>query len=247
MAPHLVGTGCHAGLGMEWVHLSVCMSLDGHIDTAGGNRLVLSSEEDCHDMHRLRAECDAILVGAGTVRRDEPRLTVRYPELLAARRMRGQPDQPAKVTLTRSGQLDPASGFFAPGSDPIVLCPEEGLPDLRRHLGDVARLAALPAPGPAGILSALSRFGIRRLMVEGGCQVLTQFLEAGAFHRLRLAVAPFLLGQPQAPRIAGPGTFMNGPDRRLRILGTRTLGNIAVIDMENETPCFATGDGAPGG
>lgn len=224
---------------MEWVHLSVCMSLDGHIDAANGDRLVLSSEEDCHDMHRLRAECDAILVGAGTVRRDEPRLTVRYPELVAARRARGQPDQPTKVTLTRSGLLDPASGFFAQGGDRIVLCEEALLPELRRQLGGVAHLAALSSPGPTGILEALSRLGVRRLMVEGGCQILTQFLAAGAFHRLRLAVAPFLLGQPQAPRITGPADFLHGPDRRLRILGTRTLGNVAVIDMENETPRFA--------
>lgn len=222
---------------MEWVHLSVCMSLDGHIDSDCGRRLILSSEEDCHDMHAVRADCDAILVGAGTVRRDQPRLTVRYPELLAARRERGQPDHPTKVVVTFTGDLDPGSDFFQKGGPVVVLCEEESLPAARDRLGAVATVVGLTAAdGVAGILARLDGLGIRRLMVEGGCQVLTQFLAAGAFHRLRVAVAPFLLGRAGAPRLAGPAFYPHGPDSRLRILSTRTLGNIAVIDMENPDP-----------
>lgn len=222
---------------MERVHLSVCMSLDGHIDTDAGQRLVLSSEEDCRDMHAVRADCDAILVGAGTVRRDQPRLTVRYPDLLAARRERGMPDHPVKVVVTRGGQgLEPDANFFQQGGPVIVLCTESALPDLRARLSSVAQVVGMEQEGVATILSRLSGLGVRRLMVEGGCQILTQFLAAGAFHRLRVAVAPFMLGRAGAPRLAGPGPFLHGPDNRLRILSTRTLGNIAVIDMENPDP-----------
>lgn len=222
---------------MEWVHLSVCMSLDGHIDSDCGRRLILSSEEDCHDMHAVRAACDAILVGAATVRRDQPRLTIRYPELVEARRARGQPDHPTKVVVTFSGDLDPDSAFFHQGGPVIVLCEEETLPATRARLGKVATVVGLAAAdGVAGILARLEGLGINRLMVEGGCQVLTQFLAAGSFHRLRVAVAPFLLGRAGAPRLAGPAFYPHGPDNRLRILSTRTLGNVAVIDMENPDP-----------
>lgn len=222
---------------MERVHLSVCMSLDGHIDTDLGQRLVLSGEEDCRDMHAVRADCDAILVGAGTVRRDQPRLTVRYPDLLATRRERGLPDHPVKVVVTRGGEgLDPGSCFFQQGGPVIVLCAESALPALRARLSSVAQVVGLGDEGVPAILSRLSGLGIQRLMVEGGCQVLTQFLAAGAFHRLRVAVAPFMVGRAGAPRLAGPGPFLHGPDNRLRILSTRTLGNIAVIDMENPDP-----------
>lgn len=222
---------------MERVHLSVCMSLDGHIDTDAGQRLVLSSEEDCRDMHAVRADCDAILVGAGTVRRDQPRLTVRYPDLLAARRERGMPDHPVKVVVTRGGHgLEPDAGFFQQGGRVIVLCAEPALPDLRTRLSSVAQVVGLEEESVPAILSRLSGLGIQRLMVEGGCQVLTQFLASGAFHRLRVAVAPFMLGRAGAPRLAGPGPFLHGPENRLRILSTRTLGNIAVIDMENPEP-----------
>ncbi|MBP7338747.1 dihydrofolate reductase family protein [Niveispirillum sp.] len=227
---------------MEWVHLSVCMSLDGHIDSDCGRRLILSSEEDCHDMHAVRADCDAILVGAATVRRDQPRLTVRYPELLAARRARGMPDHPTKVVVTFSGDLDPDSAFFQKGGPVVVLCEEEALPAARARLGTVATVIGVAAAdGVAGILARLDGMGVRRLMVEGGCQVLTQFLAAGAFHRLRVAVAPFLLGRAGAPRLAGPAFYPHGPDNRLRILSTRTLGNVAVIDMENTDPRVLAG------
>lgn len=223
-------------IGMEWVQLSVAMSLDGHIDAADGGRLVLSSAEDCHDMHAARAACDAILVGAGTLRRDDPRLTVRYPELLAQRRAAGMPDQPAKVVLTRSCDIDPDAGFFHNGGRKLVLCPQSKLSALRQRLEDRAEVRGLADDGVAAILAALRACGIRRLFVEGGSQVLTQFLAAGAFHQLRLAIAPFLLGQPTAPRLAGPADFLHGPDRRLRLLSTRNLGNVAVLDLLNETP-----------
>lgn len=221
---------------MEWVHLSAAMSLDGHIDVAEGQRLVLSGEEDCRDMHAARAECHAILVGAGTVRRDHPRLTVRYADLVAGRRLRGLPDHPIKLVLTRTGDLDPASAFFCEGGARIVLCPEPRVSVIRDRLGGVAQVVGLCDEGVPALLHRLQGLGIGRLMVEGGSQVLTQFLAAGAFHRLRLAVAPFLVGQGDAPRLTGPARFIHGQDRRLIIRSTRTLGNIAVIDMDNPDP-----------
>jgi 5-amino-6-(5-phosphoribosylamino)uracil reductase len=221
---------------MEWVQLSVAMSLDGYIDAADGDRLVLSGEADCHDMHAARAACDAILVGAGTLRRDDPRLTVRYPELLARRRDAGLPDQPAKVVLTRSCDIDPDAGFFHVGGRCIVLCPQEKVGPLRDKLADRADVVGLADEGVTAILAALRGCGIRRLFVEGGSQVLTQFLAAGAFHQLRLAIAPFLLGQAGAPRLAGPADFLHGPDHRLRLLSMRNLDNVAVLDLANDTP-----------
>jgi 5-amino-6-(5-phosphoribosylamino)uracil reductase len=141
-----------------------------------------------------------------------------------------------KVVLTRGGGLDPASPFFQQGGPVIVLCAEGAVAAARRDLSAVATIVALPDDGVPAILSRLSGLGIRWLMVEGGCQVLTQFMAAGGFHRLRMAVAPFMVGRAAAPRLAGPGPFLHGPDNRLRILSTRTLGNVAVIDMENPEP-----------
>src|SRR5580693_3236663 len=101
-----------------YVLLSAAMSADGYIDDASPRRLVLSGPEDLDRVDEVRAGCDAILVGAGTIRADDPRLLVRSAARRAARTARGLPSTPLRVTLTSGGDLDPAARFFtaAPGT-----------------------------------------------------------------------------------------------------------------------------------
>ena len=95
--------------------LSAAMSVDGYLDDAGPTRLLLSSAEDFDQVDEVRAGVDAILVGAGTVRADNPRLLVRSERRRRERERRGLPGNPAKVTLSGSGNLDPAAAFFTEG------------------------------------------------------------------------------------------------------------------------------------
>src|SRR3569833_3306541 len=105
------------------VLLSAAQSLDGFLDDTSPERLVLSTEDDFAVVDRLRAEADAILVGAGTVRADNPRLLVRSPELRRKRLEQGKPEQPVKVTVTTRG-LDPDAQFFSVGdTEKIVYAP----------------------------------------------------------------------------------------------------------------------------
>src|SRR5688572_15036992 len=104
------------------------MSLDGFIDDASDRRLILSGPDDLDRVDALRASCDAILVGAGTVRADNPRLLVRSPDRVAARVAAGRAEQPTKVTLTASGDLDPTAAFFTAGAGPkLVYVPSAGI------------------------------------------------------------------------------------------------------------------------
>ena len=95
-----------------YVVLSCAISLDGCLDSTGPDRLVLSGAEDLDRVDAERAAADAILVGAGTVRRDDPRLLVRAPARRAARVAQGRPEHPVGVTVTASGDLDPRARFF---------------------------------------------------------------------------------------------------------------------------------------
>ncbi len=104
--------------------LSCGMSIDGYLDTATDERLVLSNDADLDRVDAVRAESDAILVGAATLRNDNPRLLVRAPSRRAERIARGLPPTPIKVTVTRRAQLDPCADFFVTGdTEKLVYCP----------------------------------------------------------------------------------------------------------------------------
>ena len=105
-----------------YVLLSCATSADGYLDDASPRRLILSGPADLDRVDEVRAGCDAIMVGAQTVRKDNPRLLIRDPRRRARRAARGRPEHPARVTLTATGDLDPRANFFAPGALRLVYC-----------------------------------------------------------------------------------------------------------------------------
>jgi 5-amino-6-(5-phosphoribosylamino)uracil reductase len=186
-------------------------------------------------MYKSRAECDAILLGAQSVRRDNPSLLLEHPGLVEERVRRGQPAELTKVTLTKSGNLDPKSKFFTTGSTrKLVICPPSAAAALEQRLGSAADIIALELLTPVAIVRALRDRGIRRLFVEGGSVVLTAFLSAGVFHRLRVAVAPFFVGDDSAPRFVRGARFVHNKNSRLRVTRARVLGDVTVIDLLND-------------
>ncbi|WP_425566695.1 RibD family protein [Planomonospora alba] len=214
-----------------YVLLSCAMSVDGYIDDSTPERLLLSGDEDFDRVDEVRAGCDAILVGAGTVRRDDPRLLVRSPQRRRARVARGLPACPAKVTLTATGDLDPAGRFFTAGdAEKIVYAASGAVEKLAARLGTAAEV--IDAGDPVDlrrVLRDLAGRGIGRLMVEGGGAVHTRFLREDLADELQLAVAPFLVGDPAAPRFVRGGPFPQGPGRRMELAEARPLGDVVLL------------------
>jgi 5-amino-6-(5-phosphoribosylamino)uracil reductase len=110
-----------------YVLLSVAASVDGYIDDTTSTRLLLSNDADFDRVDEVRASADAILVGANTIRRDNPRLLVRSAPRRAIRAARGLPENPIKVTLTSSGDLDPPPASSPPGR-PARSCTPQARP-----------------------------------------------------------------------------------------------------------------------
>src|SRR5690606_9923803 len=102
--------------GRPFVLLSVAVSVDGYLDDTAAERLLLSNEADFDRVDELRAWSDAILVGAETVRRDNPRLLVNSESRRRSRVAAGRPEFPRKVTVTASGDLDPRARFWQYGT-----------------------------------------------------------------------------------------------------------------------------------
>ena len=117
--------------------LSCGMSIDGYIDTATDERLVLSNDADLDRVDAVRADSDAILVGAATLRNDNPRLLVRGASRRAARIARGLPPTPIKVTVTSRAELDPCADFFVTGdTEKLVYCPTDAVAEARCRLSE---------------------------------------------------------------------------------------------------------------
>src|SRR5712691_2113362 len=189
-----------------YVLLSCAMSVDGYIDDGTPERLLLSSAEDFDRVDAVRAESDAILIGATTLRRDNPRALINSPARRADREARGRPAHPLKVTVTRSGALSPDLRFWHHGGAKLVYCPEPAVARLNERLGDLADVVALgPTVDFAAMLDDLARRGIGRLMVEGGGEIHTQFLAQDLADELHLAIAPFFVADPSAPRFVNAG------------------------------------------
>jgi 5-amino-6-(5-phosphoribosylamino)uracil reductase len=211
------------------VLLSVAMSVDGHIDDGSAERLLLSGPADLDRVDAERAGVDAIMVGAGTIRRDDPRLLVRSPHRIAARVGAGRPAQPVKVTLSRRGDLDPAARFFTAGDAEKIVYLPSGVP-VPAGLAAAASVVAVGDPlDPARLLADLAARGVGRLMVEGGTAVHTLLLTADLVDEIQLAVAPLFVGDADAPRFVHPGAFPHDVRHRMRLAEVTTLDDVVLL------------------
>jgi diaminohydroxyphosphoribosylaminopyrimidine deaminase / 5-amino-6-(5-phosphoribosylamino)uracil reductase len=178
----------------------LAQTLDGRIATASGSSQWIGGPADLRHTHRLRALCQAVVVGAGTVAADDPQLTTRLVE----------GPSPLRVVLDPAARLGTGYKVFQ-GGPPTLLVVGEGAAQGARH-GE-AEVMALPR-GPGGLdlvalLHALAARGATRVFVEGGGVTVSRFLLAGLLDRLHVTVAPIILGSgrpafalPEAPRIA---------------------------------------------
>jgi 5-amino-6-(5-phosphoribosylamino)uracil reductase len=212
--------------------LSCAISADGCLDDATASRLILSGPHDLDEVDALRAGCDAILAGAGTLRVDDPRLLVRSPARVAARQAAGRPPHPLRVTLTTAGDLDPRARFFSRvGPRPLVYCASPAVPAATQRLGAVAEvIGAGDPPSLAAVLTDLStKRMVASVLVEGGSRILRDALAGDLADELRLAVAPFFIGDPGAPRFGLPASYPHGPRRPMRLQSARQVGTVAVL------------------
>jgi diaminohydroxyphosphoribosylaminopyrimidine deaminase/5-amino-6-(5-phosphoribosylamino)uracil reductase len=186
-----------------WVTLKLALSIDGAIADAGRGQAWLTSKKSRREVHRLRAGSDAVAVGLGTVRADNPELTVR--DVPPPRVM------PARVVFTRRGQLPLPSALARSATDVPTIVVAESV-----DLGHARKLMALgveiiAATSIDEALRALRQKGIRSLLVEGGAGITGALLGANLVDRLIIFQAPILLGHgalagfESAPTMAASG------------------------------------------
>lgn len=164
-------------------------SLDGFIATSTGDSCWVTGPENILHMHRLRALCDAVIVGAGTVKADNPRLTTRLVD----------GTNPLRVIIDPACRLPAAHAVFCDREAPTVRATVAGsaaAAAARARGEDVLELRALGETlDLADLVDQLRARGHCRIFVEGGGVTVSSFLEAGLLDRLHITVAPLLIGE----------------------------------------------------
>ena len=185
--------------GLPFVIAKCGMSLDGRLTRPAGESRWITESSARHHAHQLRAQVDAILVGAETVRADNPRLTVRC--------VRGA-RQPWRVVLTRSGKLPGGAHLF---SDQLA---ERTLIYRRKSL--------------AGVLKNLGDRDVTNVLIEGGGEVLGQALDARLIDKVQLYLGPILTGSPVIA-FAGRGAETAANALRIGRVSYRQIGQSVCI------------------
>lgn len=190
-------TGARA---MTVAHLG--QSLDGFIATRAGHSQWITGQENLVHMHRLRAICDAVVVGAGTVAADDPQLTTRLVP----------GPSPLRVVLDPGRRLPVDRRVFRDDSTPtLCLCAASLVPAGETRWGHaelVPVAGTRDALEPAAVLDCLRARGCGSVFVEGGGVTVSRFLRAGVVDRLHVAVAPFIMGEGRpAIRLPAPETL----------------------------------------
>ncbi len=158
-------------------------SLDGRIALPSGESRWINNGAALDHLHRIRAVVDAVVVGIGTALADDPMLNVR--------RVNGR--NPARVVIDPRGRLGADARVLAQDGAPCYVVTRPGIrpPPGARH---VALDGSPEAFAPATVVEALFALGLRRLLIEGGAQTVSSFIDANAIDRLHVLVAPCLLG-----------------------------------------------------
>ncbi len=242
LAPYLL----HRRLGRSFTVVKTAMSLDGRIAARDGSSQWITGAASRADAHRLRAESQAIVIGAGTALADRPRLTVRDAAGPA-----GPP--PLRVLLDGTGRVPAVGPLFDAELAPTLVVTTEATPDAaqRAWLASGAKVLTVPpAPSGTGVdltatLEVLAGLGVLQALVEGGAALSGSLVAAGLADRLVTYVAPTVLGRDGRPALdlAGPARIADAA--RWRLVDVARVGTDVRLEYEPPAPPpWPNGEGA---
>lgn len=209
------------------VAINMAMSADGKITTFRRERFSLGSPADRRLMDVLRADSDAVIIGARTLRLDGWPIRVRDPRIRRSRVRSGRPPHPLNVVLTtRLDVPEDARLLNDPETEKLLvttrLAPRARVERFRR----LAEVHVLPAKRirPVRVLDLLARRGVRRVVVEGGGELNFSFFRGGLVNEIYITVTPRIIGGASAPTPVDGEGFLRATHVRLELVSARRKG-----------------------
>lgn len=218
-----------------WITIVAAITIDGFIGHSINERLKLSSDEDLNEVMKLRAACDAILIGAETIRKDDSTLITKDEKLIQQRQQQVKCKDPIKVTLTRTGNISLQSNFIKIGEcEKIIYTTNAIETEIENELNKVVTLKKFDNDNLTArqIVEDLQQRGVKNLIIEGGTQILTMFFAENLVNELRLSVVPFFVGDETAPRFTNSDHFLFDRNNRMNLVKVEKLGDTAVMHYQ---------------
>ena len=199
----------------------VAMSLDGKIATRDRDDTTFSSRADRRFLNEKRAQSDALVVGAGTVRAGDPPMRVSPRALL-----KGRPE-PLRAVVSRLCLLSPDLKVFGAGPKTLVFTCEDASPGARKAIAGVAdvRVSSGSVVRAAEVLGALGKLGAKRVLVEGGGELIWAFLEEDLLDEIHVTLCPVAIGGQTAPTPVGGAGFDAASLKRAKMIDERRVGD----------------------
>jgi diaminohydroxyphosphoribosylaminopyrimidine deaminase/5-amino-6-(5-phosphoribosylamino)uracil reductase len=209
--------------------LKAASSLDGRIAAVGGNSKWITNEKSRQYVHRLRNQVDAVLVGRGTVLKDDPMLTVRL-------RNRGGRD-PARIIVDSTLRISPRAKVFNPLSKAptiVATTPQASARKIKEIEKNGGKVVVVPSSAKVDLQRLMEELGkqeITSVLIEGGERINTSALNEGIVDKVVLFFAPCIMGGTKAPMIVGgKGVSRVEDSLRLNRIKTRRFGDDVMIE-----------------
>jgi 2,5-diamino-6-(ribosylamino)-4(3H)-pyrimidinone 5'-phosphate reductase len=223
-----------------YVVVNIAMSADGKISTRERRQVRISGAQDFTRVDRLKAGCDAVMVGIGTVLADDPSLTVKSEECREYRRKKGWDEHPVRIVVDSSGRIPPEASILHKGEGKRVVAVSK-----RADAGKISLLKKKATVIVAGedevdlcaLMNELGAMGILRVMVEGGGTLIAGLIEAGLVNEIFTFIGNIIIGGKDSPTFAdGEGFILESAFPRLTLLEACRIESGILLHWNVENP-----------
>jgi 2,5-diamino-6-(ribosylamino)-4(3H)-pyrimidinone 5'-phosphate reductase len=223
-----------------YVVINIAMSADGKISTRERRQVRISGAQDFTRVDRLKAGCDAVMVGINTVLADDPSLTVKSEECRKYRRKQGWDDHPVRIVVDSTGRIPPDASILHKGEGKRVVAVSKRADAMKISL--LEKKATVIVAGEdevdlCALMNELGAMGIHRVMVEGGGTLIAGLIEAGLVNEIYTFIGNIIIGGKDAPTFTdGEGFILESAFPRLTLLEARRIGRGILLHWQVENP-----------
>ena len=223
-----------------YVVVNIAMSADGKISTRERRQVRISGAQDFTRVDRLKAGCDAVMVGIGTVLADDPSLTVKSEECRNYRRKQGWDDHPVRIVVDSTGRIPPDASILHKGEGKRVVAVSKRADATKISLLEKKATVIVAGEDEVdlfALMNELGAMGIHRVMVEGGGTLIAGLIEAGLVNEIYTFIGNIIIGGKDAPTFTdGEGFILESAFPRLTLLEARRIERGILLHWQVENP-----------